>query len=70
MVQIQNTMLAVERQCSSDDCVNYYMSSSLHAWIRRSYYLTIELGKLGFEMSVMSMEARKIYSDVHHTDYW
>ena len=67
VVQIQNKMLAVERQCSSDDCVNYYMSSSLHAWIRRSYYLTIELGKLGFEMSVMSMEARKTYSDVLQT---
>ena len=64
VVQIQNKMLTVERQCSSDDCVNYYMSSSLHAWIRQSYYLTIELGKLGFEMSV---EARKTYSDVLHT---
>ena len=64
VVQIQNKMLAVERQCSSDDCVNYYICSSLHAWIRRSYYLTI---KLGFEMSVMSMEARKTHSDVLHT---
>ena len=67
MVQIQNKMLAVERECSSDDCVDYYMSSSLHAWERRSYYLTIELGKLGFEHSKMSIEACEPNSDELHT---
>ena len=67
MVQIQNKMLAVERECSSDDCVDYYMSSSLHAWKRQSYYLTIELGKLGFEHSKMSIESCETHSDALHT---
>ena len=67
IVQIQNKMLAVERGCSSDDCVDYYMSSSLHAWERQSYYLTIELGKLGFEHSKMSIEACEPNSDELHT---
>ena len=67
MVHIQNKMLAVERECSSIDCVDYYLSSSLHAWKRQSYYLTIELGKLGFEHSKMSIESCETRSDEFHT---
>ena len=57
VVHIQNKMLAAERECSLVNCVDYYLSSSLHAWERQSYYLAIELGKLGFEHSKMSIEA-------------
>ena len=57
VVHIQNKMLAVERECLSVNCVDYYLSSSLHAWKRQSYYLTIKLGKLGFEHSKMSIDA-------------
>ena len=67
VVHIQNKMLAVERECLWVNCLDYYMSSSLHAWERQSYYLTIELGKLGFEHSKMSIEACETHSEVLHT---
>ena len=67
VVHIQNKMLAAERECSLVNCVDYYLSSSLHAWKRQSYYLTIELGKLGFEHSKMSIEACEPNSDELHT---
>ena len=67
VVHIQNKMLAVERECSSVNCVDYYLSSSLHAWKRQSYYLTIELGKLGFELSKLSIEACEPNSDELYT---
>ena len=67
VVHIQNKMLAVERECLSVDCLDYYMSSSLHAWERQSYYLTIELGKLDLEHSKMSIESCETHSEVLHT---
>ena len=67
VVHIQNKMLAVEQECLSVDCLDYYMSSSLHAWKRQSYYLTIELGKLGFELSKMSIGSCETHSEVLHT---
>ena len=67
VVHIQNKMLAVERECLSVDCLDYHMSSSLHAWERQSYYLTIELGKLGLKFSKMSIESCESHSEVLHT---
>ena len=60
MVQIQNKMLTVEKkQCSH--LLKSCASSCLYSWHRQAYFLTIELGKLGIQLSKVLTETQETH---------